>query len=199
MHQKNQQASQSGQGAEENGSRGNFDDDEDDDDDGLDPFADVDEDVDDELDHAVANSEEGRGSWWRSVVRSSDNHNDDNGNGADSEDDEEFGDFAMAEDEKDKAETTQDKSTMFRPLAVNPAKEAARGLSGLWPFGTRATAQETAKTETDRTSEDEVVVSPVEGEEGDKKIAQVKEAAERTSIEEDDEVDVAAEISAGRG
>lgn len=189
MHQKNQQAAPSHDEDDNSGLRGNHDDD---DDDNVDPFADVD-DEDDDLDHAVANNEAGRGSWWRSVVRGGDNSNNDAD--GDSED-EDFGDFAVAEDEKGSSENASDKSTLFRPLAVNPAKEAARGLSGLWPFGSRSTAtdKEKAKSDGERTSEDEVVVSPVSGDDDDKHIAQVKEATHRTSIEDDDEVDVGAEL-----
>lgn len=190
MHQKNQQAAPNQDEEDNNKLRRSHDDD---DDDNIDPFADVDDDEDDDLDHAVANNEAGRGSWWRSVVRGGDNNNNDAD--GDSED-EDFGDFAVAEDEKGSSENAADKGTLFRPLAVNPAKEAARGLSGLWPFGSRSTAtdKEKAKSDGERTSEDEVVVSPVSGDDEDKYIAQVKEATHRTSIEDDDEVDVGAEL-----
>lgn len=142
---------------------GSSDDYDEEDDDHRDPFADEEEDFDaDDGDHADDGTTQTRGSWWRNVVGGGTSGTGDDG--LDSEDDEEFGDFAMAETEKAEdggasGSGGADRS-LFRPLAVNPAKEAARGLSGLWPFGTRAEKKESGKD-----SEDEVVVSPVDGEE----------------------------------
>lgn len=153
-----------------------------DDDDDVDPFADDDDldDDDDDLGHGADAGGQGRGSWWRNVVGRGGSEED---GGPDSEDDEEFGDFAMAESDAAAADQGGDGSKdkgVFRPLAVNPAKEAARSLSGLWPFST--TKKETAKD-----SEDEVVVSPVDGED-ESGIEQVKEAATRASLDDEDEV-----------
>ncbi|KAM3441949.1 hypothetical protein MY4824_001363 [Beauveria thailandica] len=210
MHQKNSQDSATF------GNVFNGFDDDDDDDDGddndqrsaRDPFADVDDDDldDDDLDddEPQRRGDSGRGGWWRGMVSRAAGagvHDDDS-------DDEEFGDFAMAEEEKDGRDKSKDEETttttptpdrvLLKPLAVNPVKEAARGLSGLWPFGSRA---ETSTTTTaaapeeaikrDDDEEGEVVVTPPAAAEGHGKgVVQAKEGIRRTSIEEvdDDEV-----------
>ncbi|PMB71753.1 hypothetical protein BM221_001849 [Beauveria bassiana] len=126
----------------------------------------------------------------------------------DDSDDEEFGDFAMAEEEKDGGGKGKDEETttttptpdrvLLKPLAVNPVKEAARGLSGLWPFGSRVDTSTTTTvpapeeaTKRDDDDEGEVVVTPPAAGEGHGKgLVQAKEGIRRTSIEEvdDDEV-----------
>lgn len=188
MHQKN---SQEGSGF---GSYNGFDEEDDDDDDdgheARDPFADVDDDdLDDDLDEDEPQTDS-RGGWWRGVVSRAPG-----GGEQHDSDDEEFGDFAMAEEEKAGVSATPEGSpekVLLKPLAVNPMKEAARGLSGLWPFGSRA---ETTTTEKSKTAEDEgeVMVSPAgDGEQEKDKGGPVeaKEGIRRTSIEEvdDDEV-----------
>ncbi|TQV95096.1 SIT4 phosphatase-associated protein [Cordyceps javanica] len=195
MHQKSSQDN-----AAFGGSYNGFDDEEDDDDDNdgrnaTDPFADVD---DDDLDDDDMDEDEphrgGRGAWWRGVVSRAPG-----GTGDDDSDDEEFGDFAMAEDEKggsdsggkgaEDDETTPDR-VLLKPLAVNPVKEAARGLSGLWPFGSRAEATTSDKAKPNDDDEGEVVVASAA--EGNRSTGPVeaKEGIRRTSIEEvdDDEV-----------
>ncbi|OAA63099.1 SIT4 phosphatase-associated protein [Cordyceps fumosorosea ARSEF 2679] len=203
MHQKSREDN-----AAFSGSFNGFDDeDEDDDDDddndarnATDPFADVDDDdLDDDLDDDEPHHG-GRGAWWRDVVSKAP------GAGAvdqDDSDDEEFGDFAMAEDERGggssgaRDEETTPERVLLKPLAVNPVKEAARGLSGLWPFGSRAeTTAASGKTDDAEADEDEgeVIVPPATG--GDAKASrstgpvEAKEGIRRTNIEEvdDDEV-----------
>ncbi|KAJ3474238.1 hypothetical protein NLG97_g9932 [Lecanicillium saksenae] len=115
----------------------------------------------------------------------------------DDSDDEEFGDFAMAEEEKGSASKEEGESRpeklLLKPLAVNPMKEAARGLSGLWPFGSRSDTTATADKSKADDDEGEVVVS-ASGESDDGKgrtgPVEAKEGIRRESIEEvdDDEV-----------
>ncbi len=167
MHQKNSHSAQSSE--QHNGL-------DDDNDDGTDPFADVEDedDMDDDL-HEAEPRDDGRGSWWRGVIGSN--------TAQDEDSDEEFGDFAMAEDEKGGDDNTPEK-VLLKPLAVNPAKEAARSLSGLWPFGSRSES----KVKENEDVDDEEVVVPSMPESEEKKAVEVKEAARRTSIEDDDEV-----------
>lgn len=185
MHQKTTGSSHSPSGFDHDG---NEDDDEDD---GLDPFGDgEEEDLDDDDLDEDQDAGQSRGSWWRNVVGGGGGGDN---SGPDSEDDEEFGDFAMAEPEKPKDDQSEESAAetsekgLFRPLAVNPAKEAARGLSGLWPFGTK-------KKETEE-SEDEVVVSPVDGEEDGHHIEEVKQAVMRTSLEDEEEIVIGLDLS----
>ncbi|KAJ6784308.1 hypothetical protein PWT90_11004 [Aphanocladium album] len=192
MHQKNSQDSAAF------GSYNGFDDEDDDDDDddghnATDPFADVDDDdLDDDLDEDEPQTDS-RGGWWRGVVGTAPGTGD-----QDDSDDEEFGDFAMAEEEKGVAAKAEGESTpdkvLLKPLAVNPMKEAARGLSGLWPFGSRSeTTTATAdKTKTDDDEGEVVVSASGESDDGKGKTGPVeaKEGIRRESIEEvdDDEV-----------
>ena len=174
MHQKNGQSSHTSK-EPHNGLQ------DDENDDGADPFADVDE--DDDMDDALHNTDSqdaGRGSWWRGVIGGKASQEEDS--------DDEFGDFAMAEEEKSSEENTPEK-VLLRPLAVNPTKEATRGLSGLWPFGSRS---ESKPKEGEKADEGEVVVPSMNESEG-KQAVEVKEAERRTSIEDDDEVVVSAE------
>lgn len=167
MHQKNNQASAQSANPED-----------DDNGEGSDPFADGD-DLDDDGGEASAH-DGGRGAWWRSATSS-----DDKGNSSDEDD--EFGDFAMAEEDK-----TSGENVILKPLAVNPARDAnTRGLSGLWPFSNKTDFQDgetggaenraAAATDASRQQDNSAETSkPVE----------VKEAKRRTSIEdpEDEEV-----------
>ena len=206
MHQKNSQDS-----AAFGGSYNGFDDEDEDDDDDVDgdegrnaadPFADVDDDdLDDDLDEDEP-QRDSRGGWWRDVVGRAPGTGD-----PDDSDDEEFGDFAMAEEEKsaggsgakEGADSTPSSSTtpdkvLLKPLAVNPMKEAARGLSGLWPFGSRADSATTAEKVGDDEEEEGEVVVPAAGEgehgHGQGGPVEAKEGVRRESIEEvdDDEV-----------
>ncbi|KAH6884816.1 SIT4 phosphatase-associated protein-domain-containing protein [Thelonectria olida] len=172
MHQKNSQVAQSSSATLHH-------DDDDDDDNPADPFADTEEDMDDDDD----DQDGGRGSWWRGVVRgrakTDGNESDDE---RDDDDDDEFGDFAMAEDERGGEE-----NLVLRPLAVNPAKEGStRGLSGLWPFGLSKAEKE---KESDRLASNDGRVDDA-GDGDDKKAVEVKEAKRRTSIEDPDDDEV---------
>lgn len=174
MHQKNNQATEPS-----SATLHNFDDDDDDDTDGKNPFADDGDDFDED-DDALRGS--GKGSWWRGVVRRRGNFNDKDSDDDDGhDDDEEFGDFAMAGDEKEK--DSESEKVVLKPLAVNPAKEGNRGLSGLWPFST--------KTDKDKSGEkdERSATSPTEKEDAEEAstAVEVKEAKRRTSIEDPDE------------
>jgi hypothetical protein len=178
MHQKNNQTSQPSSATLHNDG---------DDDDGIDPFADADDDVDVDDDEDGSHGDN-RGAWWRGVLRKGDGDSDD--------DDDEFGDFAMAED--DKGGNGGD-NVVLKPLAVNPAKENTRTLSGLWPFGTKK-EKGAAEEDNELGPQGDVVVSPSEdkGEERGGRAIEVKEAKSRTSIEDpDDDDDYGAELLAG--
>lgn len=200
--------------------------DDDEDDDGrnvTDPFADVDDDdLDDDLDEDEPQmGSAGRGSWWRDVVRGGGGGGLGAGTGSaphglteqDDSDDEEFGDFAMAEDEKGSSSVGgrtdgSPEKVLLKPLAVNPMKEAARGLSGLWPFGSRAET-----TTTTSNDDGEVVVSTSAGggvggtasdeeedddaDNGGERPVEAKEGLHRMSIDEDDDEEVVVNVSAG--
>lgn len=175
LHQKNNQA------AEPSSASLHDTNDNDDESDLKDPFADGEDDLDDDdILH-----DDGRGSWWRGVVRrkiDAEERGSDDGN-----DDEEFGDFAMAEDDKDKPE---EGSVLLKPLAVNPAKESNRGLSGLWPFGSKGEKDPAAEEEVSGSSSpvDVAAEKASETEAGaSSKPTEVKEAKRRTSIEDPDE------------
>ncbi|KAM0254858.1 hypothetical protein ACHAQJ_006350 [Trichoderma viride] len=176
MHQKNNQLAQASSATV-------HDDNDDDDDDNLeDPFGDGEADLDDDLDDEMSNNL-GRGAWWRGVVgRRSGLEEDDSD---DDDDEEEFGDFAMAEEEK-AGEGQDGDNVVLKPLAVHPPRESSRGLSGLWPFGSRAEKdKDETKGDADaRTAEER-------DEEPEKRAVEVKEAQRRTSIEDDDDDDEA--------
>ncbi|KAH7148286.1 hypothetical protein EDB81DRAFT_458452 [Dactylonectria macrodidyma] len=180
MHQKNNQAAQSSSGALHH-----VDDDDDDDENPSDPFADTEEDMDDDDDEQDGD----RGSWWRGVVRTKEttdgNESDDE---RDDDDDDEFGDFAMAEDER----TNEDDAhkLVLRPLAVNPAKESTRGLSGLWPFGLSKTEKEREAEKLGSNEGGSGGLGDNAGDGDDKKAIEVKEAKRRTSIEDPDDDEV---------
>ncbi|KPA40805.1 extragenic suppressor of kinetochore protein 1 [Fusarium langsethiae] len=170
MHQKNNQAQSSG----------NLSNDDDDDDNPTDPFADTEEDFDDD----DQPQDDGRGAWWRDVVRDRGgkpdrNESDDE---RDDDDDDEFGDFAMPEDD-----AAGDQSVL-RPQPVNPAKEAStRGLSGLWPFGLSKAEKE--KEGHKSTVEEEGTSAAGKAGNGTKAV-EVTEAKRRTSIEDPDDDEV---------
>ena len=176
MHQKNKEGQSSASTHDK--------DDEDDDDNPTDPFADTEEDMDDE------DAADDRGSWWRGVVKrrgkSDGNESDDEGE----DDDDEFGDFAMAEDERG----DDDGKVVLRPLAVNPAKEGSRGLSGLWPFGlSKAEKEKEALHDDDDDKpgfDDDFTSFDEKGEGEGKRAVEVREAKRRTSIEDPDDEEV---------
>jgi hypothetical protein len=170
------------------------------DDDQLDPFADADDNFDDDDDDDLVTTGNGaRGAWWRGVVGRSDNKDEDGS------DDDEFGDFAMAEGEEGGKGETSDDKVVLKPLPVHPAKESNRGLGGLWPFSALGDKDKPKEADTDGepAKQDtlapaiskEELISPTyaefgkdEGEES--KAVEVKEATRRTSIEGDDDDDV---------
>ncbi|KAI9155533.1 hypothetical protein HJFPF1_08117 [Paramyrothecium foliicola] len=183
MHQKNNQSSQASSANLHN---------DDADDDALDPFADADDDDVDVDDDDDGSRGDNRGAWWRGVLSK---------DGGDSEDDDdEFGDFAMAEG--DKTGDNAGDNVVLKPLAVNPAKENTRTLSGLWPFG----AKKDRNPHSNDDDDDDLgprndVVVPATGA-VDEKLeghpVEVKEAKSRTSIEDpDDDDDYGAELLAG--
>ncbi|KEY70559.1 hypothetical protein S7711_02713 [Stachybotrys chartarum IBT 7711] len=178
----------------------------DDDDDEVDPFADNGVDADDD-----AGDDGERGSWWRGVLSRGKRE----GNDSEDEDDE-FGDFAMAEDDKKKADEDGE-TVVLRPLAVNPSKDSTRTLSGLWPFsgkdnnsnnGTSNGANSRFDEDEDESSprshhnntlldEKNIVRDPLQ----DFSAVEVREAKSRTSIEDpddDDDDEYGAELMAGR-
>ncbi|KAG5981231.1 hypothetical protein E4U55_003174, partial [Claviceps digitariae] len=203
MHQKNNQSSQPFSAAlHPNGGEGEAEDD--DEDPAVDPFRDGDDDIDDDDDDdddldadADAAQEGGRGSWWRSMVGRKTHNADDSDEGdedeeQEEEEEEEFGDFAMAEDDKSSSGEVLIDNLVLRPLPVNPAKESSRTLSGLWPFGSRSdskTRQEDDKE--DATGHDTCTAAQQGNTAGqDGQAIEVKEATNRTSIEEPDEDEV---------
>ncbi|VUC22846.1 unnamed protein product [Clonostachys rosea] len=178
MHQKNNQAAEAS-----SATLHEYDDE--DDSNIANPFADGDDDFDDDDDQDTL-GDSGRGAWWRGVVRRQGNDDfKDSDDENDHDDDEEFGDFAMAGDEKANNDTPE--NLVLKPLAVNPAKEGSRGLSGLWPFG--------AKNEKEKQAEedDTKAQATATGAENDSSAShppQVIEAKRRTSIEDPDEDEV---------
>ncbi|KAG5998919.1 hypothetical protein E4U43_002340 [Claviceps pusilla] len=170
-----------------------------DDDDAMDPFRDGDDDIDDDddLDADVADAG-GRGSWWRSMVGKKTDDADDSDEGdedgeeEDEEEEEEFGEFAVAEENKSSSGDVMVDNLVLRPLPVNPAKESSRGLSGLWPFGSRSDSKTRREDDKEEAKVDEASTAAEEGTpagENDKAV-EVKEATSRTSIEEPDEDEV---------
>lgn len=183
MHQKNNQTAQPSSATLHH-------DGDEDDDNTMDPFRDGDDDIDDDDDLDVdVVRDGGRGSWWRGMVGRKSNADNDDSDEAD-EDEDEFGDFAMAEDDK-AGEVANKDQLVLRPLAVNPAKEtSSRGLSGLWPFGSRSDSSRSKREEDDADLTDEVVVPADEKKAEDNNAVEVKEATSRTSIEEPDDEEV---------
>ncbi|PTB63179.1 hypothetical protein BBK36DRAFT_1127277 [Trichoderma citrinoviride] len=185
MHQKNNQAAEASSATV-------HDDHDDDDDDNLeDPFGDGEGDLDDDLDDDMSNNL-GRGAWWRGVVGKRSGLEDD-----DSDDEEEFGDFAMAEEEKS-GEGQDEDNAVLKPLAVHPPRESSRGLSGLWPFGSRADKDKSGESKDEQKGEGEGPATEERDDEPERAV-EVREAQRRTSIEDDDddEATVGTEYGAG--
>ncbi|RFU75023.1 sit4 phosphatase-associated [Trichoderma arundinaceum] len=184
MHQKNNQLAQASSATVHD------DNNDDDDDDNLeDPFGDGEADIDDELDDEMSNNL-GRGSWWRGVVGRRSGLEDDD---SDDEDEEEFGEFAMAEEEKPGDGQDKD-NVVLKPLAVHPPRESSRGLSGLWPFGSRADKDKGGQAGDDKDEQKgdaEACTAEERDDEPEKRAIEVKEAQRRTSIEDDDDDDEA--------
>ncbi|KAJ4859580.1 SIT4 phosphatase-associated protein domain-containing protein [Trichoderma breve] len=176
MHQKNNQAAQATSATV-------HDDNDDDDDDNLeDPFGDGEADIDDDLDDEMSGNI-GRGSWWRGVVNRRSGLEEEDSD----DDEEEFGDFAMPEEDKGGDGQDQD-NVVLKPLAVHPPRESSRGLSGLWPFGSRA-EKEKSDGKDEQKGDDDARMAGEGDEEPEKRAIEVKEAQRRTSIEDDDDDD----------
>lgn len=173
MHQKG------GQSAQPSSATPHVDDDNDEDENPSDPFADTEEDLDDD------NDGDGRGSWWRDVVKTrgppDGNDSDDEREG---EDEDEFGDFAMAEEDKAGGD-----KVLLKPLAVNPAKESSRGLSGLWPFSSKNDKDKDKDKQGGEGSREQAVDDDL-NDGNEKQAVEVKAAKRRTSIEEPDDEEV---------
>ncbi|KAK7218222.1 hypothetical protein V2G26_006225 [Clonostachys chloroleuca] len=178
MHQKNNQATEAS-----SATLHEFDDE--DDSNIANPFADGDDDFDDDDDQDTL-GDSGRGAWWRGVVRRPGNDDfKDSDDENDHDDDEEFGDFAMAGDEK--ANNDSPENLVLKPLAVNPAKEGSRGLSGLWPFGAKSEKEKHAEEDDTKA---QGIATGVENDSSASHPPQVIEAKRRTSIEDPDEDEV---------
>ncbi|KAK5989482.1 Extragenic suppressor of kinetochore protein 1 [Cladobotryum mycophilum] len=158
MHQKNNAVAQASSATV-------HDDNDDDDNDLTDPFGDAEEDLDDDLDDDANNF--GRGSWWREVVTKPAEREEDS-------DDEEFGDFAMAEDAKEGDDDVKEK-VLLKPN------------------------EKDKKADEEKEERKNDVVVPIlernESTEKGEEAVEVKEAQSRTSI--DDDEDVATEFDAG--
>ncbi|KAH0527109.1 hypothetical protein TsFJ059_002143 [Trichoderma semiorbis] len=176
MHQKNNQTAQATSATV-------HDDNDDDDDDNLeDPFGDGEADIDDDLDDEMSGNI-GRGSWWRGVVNRRSGLEEEDSD----DDEEEFGDFAIPEEDKGGDGQDQD-NVVLKPLAVHPPRESSRGLSGLWPFGSRA-EKEKSEGKDEQKGDDDARMAGEGDEEPEKRAIEVKEAQRRTSIEDDDDDD----------
>ncbi|KAK7978469.1 hypothetical protein PG988_005959 [Apiospora saccharicola] len=200
MHQKSSVATSSQSAEIENG---------DDDDDELkltrepdsilrDPFGDDNEEDDDDSDDGLGEGGEGgswnsqgRGSWWRGALtrggseKFGDGRDDDSDSEKDEvaeDDDEEFGDFAMPEVEKEGGDGEK----------ANNQKSSA--FTSLWPFsspgfGSKEKEKEKGKVEEGSSSSEKATTSEVTGDDGEK-IKRTHEAASRTSIEDPDDEEV---------
>ncbi|KAI0171713.1 SAPS-domain-containing protein [Hypoxylon sp. FL1284] len=168
------------------------------------PFEDNGEDDvdDDDSDDGLGNvdnhneSWRSRGGWWRGALRRSKERFGDGRDDSDSdkdepaggdEDDEEFGDFAMPEVDKDGA---SDKSGIIvKPLPVHPPSQSPKtsAFSGLWPFGSKDKEKQKAKE--DEGADKSETPGEITGDDGEK-IKSTHEATRRTSIEDPDDEEV---------
>ncbi|KAK8078346.1 hypothetical protein PG996_004516 [Apiospora saccharicola] len=202
MHQKSSVATSSQSAEIENG---------DDDDDELkltrepdsilrDPFGDDNEEDDDDSDDGLGEGGEGgswnsqgRGSWWRGALtrggseKFGDGRDDDSDSEKDEvaeDDDEEFGDFAMPEVEKEGGDGEK----------ANVINQKSSAFTSLWPFsspgfGSKEKEKEKGKVEEGSSSSEKATTSEVTGDDGEK-IKRTHEAASRTSIEDPDDEEV---------
>ncbi|OTA53012.1 hypothetical protein K449DRAFT_225438 [Hypoxylon sp. EC38] len=169
------------------------------------PFEDDGEDdVDDESDDGLGEDDNNeswgtgpsRGSWWRGALRRSRERFGDGRDDSDSdkdeaakgdEEDEEFGDFAMPEVEKD---GSNDKGgVIVKPLPVHPPSQSQKtsAFTSLWPFGSKD--KEKQKTKEGEATEKTDNPGEITGDDGEK-IKSTHEAARRTSIEDPDDEEV---------
>ncbi|KAI0484574.1 SAPS-domain-containing protein [Xylariaceae sp. FL0804] len=173
------------------------------------PFEDDGEDMDDDSDDGLGgdgahagswNAGSARGSWWRGALRrgkekfgdgrdDSDSEKEEEAGAADDED-EEFGDFAMPEVDKDGG---KDKGgVIVKPLPVHPPSQSQKSsaFTSLWPFGSskeKDKEKQKGPEENDATAES--TAGEITGDDGEK-IKPTHEAARRTSIEDPDEEEV---------
>lgn len=174
-----------------------------------------------------------RGGWWRGALggkkqskvtsekfgdgRDSEDEEEEGEGGANSSEDEEFGDFAMPEGQAGDAAGGNDAETdnvLVKPLPVHPAPGAAgasggnKGLMGLWPFtkkdkekegeeteggdaeaeeGGDEKAKESSEAQEEKPEAAAADEPPVVLSEDGEKVQPTVEAKRRTSIEEPDE------------
>lgn len=156
---------------------------------------DVDDDSDDDLGGGDAETwnTASRGGWWRNTLNRSDKEkfgdgrddsdSDKEPTGAD-DDDEEFGDFAMPEVDKE-----GENSVIVKPLPVHPPSQNQKSsaFTSLWPFSSKDKEKQKMREGEEGSAPD----SPREitGENGEK-IKSTHEATRRTSIEDPDDEEV---------
>lgn len=171
-----------------------------------------------------------RGGWWRGALggkkqskvtsekfgdgRDSEDEEEEGEGGANSSEDEEFGDFAMPEGQAEDAAGGHDAehdNVLVKPLPVHPAPGTAgasggnKGLMGLWPFTKKDKEKEGDEAGGDAEAEEEGGEKAAEGTEAEEKpeaaadeppvvlsedgekVQPTVEAKRRTSIEEPDE------------
>lgn len=161
----------------------------------------------DDYDEDAFSGVQERGSWWRGMLSREGPERDesDDGNGKDDDvgdidDDEEFGDFTMAESDTSAGQGSA--RVDLQPLFVGSSKEAGRGLGGLWPFGSRTDkdrnrsqvqGQESSREESgplvsDKANLDSRADAELDRDESDEtgpqRAVQVSQAKRRTSIED---------------
>ncbi|KAI1476527.1 hypothetical protein F4774DRAFT_392618 [Daldinia eschscholtzii] len=209
LHQKNS----AGSSAQSGGTEGNPESDEtvpDRESDSIlrNPFEDDGEDdVDDESDDGLAEDDNNaeswgagasRGSWWRGALRrgkekfgdgrdDSDSDKDEAAGGED--EDEEFGDFAMPEVDKD---GSSDKTgVIVKPLPVHPPTQSqkASAFTSLWPFGSKDKEKQKTKDNEAPAENSGDATGEITGDDGEK-IKSTHEATRRTSIEDPDDEEV---------
>ncbi len=162
---------------------------------------DVDEDSDDGLPENDTNAESwnagpSRGSWWRGALRRGkerfgdgrdDSDSDKEEQAGNDEEDEEFGDFAMPEVDKDGG--NEKGGVIVKPLPVHPPSQSQKTspFTSLWPFGSKEKDKQKPKesSEADKTE----TPGEITGDDGEK-IKSTHEATRRTSIEDPDDEEV---------
>ncbi|KAK7920138.1 hypothetical protein PG985_008160 [Apiospora marii] len=217
MHQKSSVAASSQSAEIENG---------DDDDDELkltrepdsilrDPFGDDAEEDDEDSDDGLGEGGEGgswnsqgRGSWWRGALtrggseKFGDGRDDDSDSEKDEaaeDDDEEFGDFAMPEVEKEGG-NGEKANVIVKPLPLHPPNQNQKSstFTSLWPFSSPGFGSKDKEKEKEKSKGEEegssssgqkATTSEITGDDGEK-IKRTHEATSRTSIEDPDDEEV---------
>lgn len=162
------------------------------------PFDDDGGDVDDDSDDGFGEGgtagdswTAGRGSWWlrRGKERFDDSKGDSDSDkdetAGNDNDDEEFGDFAMPE--VDKEGDDEKTNVIVKPLPVHPPQNQKSSPFTLWPFGSKDKEKQKSKEGGEPENRDEP--QDVRGEDGEK-LKSTHQAARRTSIEEPDDEEV---------